>query len=218
MNKQSKVNKIAWSYRAYEFWTKYNGKPADVAQDMIESPRRWLKRHIDYLGDIDGKKIANLLGSNGRKAVPLALLGAEVIVIDISPDNEKYAMELSREAGGKLILNDAHPIRKIIKINNEESVLEDNYFDSSLIAGDVAYKSQFPLDEQENFPDCLLRYWTMGEIVTALASAGFVMQRLVEEPRSDAHKEIPGTFTIIAVKNNTKHSSITSQNGKERTI
>jgi len=30
MEHQSKINKKAWNYRAYEFWNKYNGAPEDV--------------------------------------------------------------------------------------------------------------------------------------------------------------------------------------------
>ena len=40
-------------------------------------------------------KIANICGSNGRKAVPLALLGADVTIFDISEENKRYAIELA---------------------------------------------------------------------------------------------------------------------------
>ncbi len=43
-------------------------------------------------------KVANICGSCGKKAIPLALLGAEVTVFDISEDNRKYAMELAEAA------------------------------------------------------------------------------------------------------------------------
>ena len=46
-----------------------------------------------------GKKIANLLGSCGNKAISLAILGAEVTAVDISEHNKKYTMEVAQEAG-----------------------------------------------------------------------------------------------------------------------
>lgn len=44
---------------------------------------------IDYFDTYSGIKIANICGSCGKKAVPLAVLGAEVTVFDISEDNKK---------------------------------------------------------------------------------------------------------------------------------
>jgi len=102
MNNQSRANKEAWSYRAYEFWTNNVGLPNEVAKDMMRHPETHLRRHIEFLGDVNGKKIANLLGSCGKKAVPLAILGADVTIVDISEDNKKYAMEVAKEAGVNL--------------------------------------------------------------------------------------------------------------------
>lgn len=250
--KMSEINEKAWSYRSYEFWNKIKGTPNEVAKDMKKQPETYIRKHKKYFGDIRGKKIANLLGSNGRKAVPLALLGAEVTIVDISPENKRYALELAKDAGveldyilsdlikldytnmknyfdiayleggilhyfsdleqlakliycildygGKLILDDFHPVRKILKVNGDKLELDGNYFDDNLKYGDVAYKPFFPKEEQAEFPDCLMRYWTMGEIITAFAKAGFVIEQLIEEPRYDEHKHIPGNFTIIASK------------------
>ncbi len=44
----------------------------------------------------------NICGSCGKKAIPLALLGAEVTVFDISETNRKYAMETAKAAGVKI--------------------------------------------------------------------------------------------------------------------
>lgn len=51
------------------------------------------------MGDIKGKRIVNLLGSNGNKAVALALMGAEVTIVDFSVENKAYADELAAAAG-----------------------------------------------------------------------------------------------------------------------
>ena len=99
MNKQSELNKIAWEYRAYDFWQMRDGKPEEKAKRIIENPLGCLKKHQKYFDDIKKKKIANICGSNGRKAVPLALMGAEVTIFDISDENKRYALELAQYAG-----------------------------------------------------------------------------------------------------------------------
>lgn len=57
-------------------------------------------------------KVANLCGSNGRKAVPLALLGANVTVFDISEENKRYALQLAESAGATIeyIVTDIYDI------------------------------------------------------------------------------------------------------------
>src|SRR5690606_26911350 len=112
MNEQSIQNKKAWEYRAYEFWNKRDGSPQEKANEILKSPLESLKKHKPYFTNIKGKKIANLCGSNGRKAVPLALLGAEVTVFDISEENKQYAMELAESAGTSIqyIVTDIYDI------------------------------------------------------------------------------------------------------------
>ncbi|SHI82299.1 Methyltransferase domain-containing protein [Clostridium amylolyticum] len=258
MNRQGEANKEAWSYRAYEYWINDLGVPSEVSRDMLKQPKRYLRRHIELLGDIKGKKIANLLGFCGKKAIPLAILGADVTIVDISMENKKYAMEVAEQAGvnlnyivsdfqgfdisdytsyfdivyleggilhyfsdlnmfsrkiyemlkvgGKVVLNDFHPIRKIFKkrdifdMSIDRVELEGDYFETELWLGEVAYKKFFSDSEKDEFSDCLLRYWTMGEIITAFASAGFIIEKLIEGPRFDEYKNIPGDFTLVASK------------------
>lgn len=94
----SAQNKKAWEYNAYEFWVKHSGSPADRAKRDLEDPIGMLKRYSDYFDVYKGVKIANICGSCGKKAVPLAVLGAEVTVFDISEDNKKYALEVAAAA------------------------------------------------------------------------------------------------------------------------
>ena len=98
MKEYSRQNKEAWEYNAYEFWTMTAGKPAERAKKDIEDPKRMLRRYADYFDRYEGVKVANICGSCGKKAIPLALLGAEVTVFDISEDNRRYAMETAEAA------------------------------------------------------------------------------------------------------------------------
>ena len=91
-------NKRAWEYNAYEFWVEQSGAPAERAKKDLENPTGMLKRYSEYFDTYSGIKIANICGSCGKKAVPLAVLGAEVTVFDISEDNKKYALEVAQAA------------------------------------------------------------------------------------------------------------------------
>lgn len=132
MNEQSAKNKIAWEYRAYEFWNKKFSSPENKAKQILENPRAQLTKHKQYFEDIDGKKIANLCGSNGRKAVPLAILGAEVTVFDISEENKKYALELAEHANTSInyIVTDIYEI-DLLKYGS--------YFDMLYLEGGILH-------------------------------------------------------------------------------
>ena len=43
-------------------------------------------------------------------------------------------------------------------------------------------------------------HWNLGEIISAIAGCGLVIEKLVEEPRYDQHKNLPGNFTLVANK------------------
>ena len=98
MRKQAEINKTAWEYRAYEHWNN-EATPNEMAAYIKSDPKARLRYHQEYFEKINGLKIANPCGSNGRIAVPLALLGADVTVFDISEENKRYALELAKEAG-----------------------------------------------------------------------------------------------------------------------
>lgn len=98
MEKHAEQNKLAWEYDAYNFWVKNAGTPEERAKKDIENPKKMLKRYAKYFNNCEGLKVANICGSCGKKAIPLALLGFEVTVFDISEDNKKYALEVAEAA------------------------------------------------------------------------------------------------------------------------
>ena len=91
-------NKKAWEYNAYDFWVKEAGMPANRAKKIVADPRVALKLYANYFDTFKGIRVANICGSCGKKAVPLAVLGADVTVFDISEDNKRYALELADAA------------------------------------------------------------------------------------------------------------------------
>ena len=93
MEEYTKQHKKAWEYNAYEFWVTHAGTPEERAkEDRADQYARYFDRY-------EGVKVANICGSCGKKAIPLALLGAEVTVFDISEENRRYASETARAAG-----------------------------------------------------------------------------------------------------------------------
>ena len=102
MNDYVAQNKQAWEYNAYDFWCSHNGLPAELAAKLAADPRQALKHFAAYFDSFESVRVANICGSCGKKAVPLALLGAEVTVFDLSADNRRYALETANCADVRL--------------------------------------------------------------------------------------------------------------------
>ena len=98
----SRANRAAWSHRLQEATVQLGGTAEQEAAQLKADPSHTLRDYIAYLGDVRGMQVANLLGSSGKKAVALSLLGAHVTVVDFAEDNKVYALECARAAGVKL--------------------------------------------------------------------------------------------------------------------
>ena len=98
MRDYSERHKKAWEYDAYAFWVKTSGTPEERAKEDVADPKKMLRRYAAYFDRFQGVRVANICGSCGKKAIPLALLGAQVTIFDISRDNRRYAMEAARAA------------------------------------------------------------------------------------------------------------------------
>ena len=132
MRDYSEQNKKAWEYNAYDFWIRHSGTPAERAKQDRENPVKMLRRYAGYLDRCEGVKIANICGSCGKKAIPLALLGAEVTVFDISEDNRRYAMETAEAAQVQL----RYEVCDILEIDREKY---GGYFDVVFMEGGILH-------------------------------------------------------------------------------
>ena len=92
-------NQQAWLQDTYGAWVRRYGTPKEAARQLHQNPAAVLQPIAKHFGGVSDKQIANLMGSNGIKAVALALLGAQVTLFDLSPANAGYAEELARAAG-----------------------------------------------------------------------------------------------------------------------
>lgn len=244
-------NRAAWSARAYQASCDAHGSPSAEAEKLKLDPKRKLRRLNPYIGEVEGLKVGNPLGSSGRVGVALALLGAKVTVFDISPQNRQFATELADAAGvemeylvgdfievaaqhepacfdllvmelgilhyfsdlkayvrslfhllkpgGRIVMNEFHPImKKSLSVREGEVVFSGDYFRSEVEETPVAYQTHLK-EDSEGIPHCLVRYWTLGEVVSAFAAGGLQIKQLVESP-SWMHDQLPGLFTLVTEK------------------
>lgn len=149
MKDYSMQNKKAWEYNAYEFWVKTSGTPSERAKKDIDNPVGMLKRYSEYFDTYDGVKVANICGSCGKKAIPLALLGAEVTVFDISEDNKRYALEVAEAANADINFE----VCDILEIDTDKY---GNYFDVVFMEGGILHYFH-DIDEFMNMMYSLLK-------------------------------------------------------------
>lgn len=142
-------NKKAWEYNAYDFWTKEDGSPAERAKKDIANPKGMLKKYANYFDTYAGLRIANICGSCGKKAIPLAILGAEVTVFDISEDNRKYACEVADAAHVHINFE----VGDVLEIDMEKY---KGYFDVVFMEGGVLHYFH-DIDEFMKIMFCLLK-------------------------------------------------------------
>ena len=254
-------NEESWNDNNYDAWVNRFGTPNEAIKKISKNPAKMVSNIYNKFGDVKDKKIMNLMGSNGTKAVSLALLGANVSVVDFSEGNKKYALELAEEAkvninyihsdilkltqgqlsgdydivfaemgilhyfsdlkpfmniiykllknDGVFVIRDFHPVStKMITSRGSTAKVRKHkvtgdYFDTELKEKNVAYSKYSTDDKNRDANKVLLRFWTLGEIVTAIADIGLTIKSLEEEPNSSCDsfdKGIPKIFTIVAKK------------------
>ena len=188
MRDYSSQNKKAWEYNAYDFWVKEDGSPWERAQKDKENPIAMLKKYASYFDTYKEVRIANICGSCGKKAIPLAILGADVTVFDISEDNRKYALEVAEAAG--------------VSIHYEVLSLEQStmsYFSTEVFEGEMAHARFYEDEIRRQMPKCSYRKYTISEIINGIIKSGFVLERFDEHP-AWTNSNIPGEFTAVANK------------------
>lgn len=132
MKDHSRQHKKAWEYNAYAFWMNTSGPPSERAKEAMDDPMRMLKRYSKYFDTYEGVKVANICGSCGKKAIPLALLGAQVTIFDISEQNKKYALEFAEAAKVHIDFE----VSDILEIDTEKY---GNCFDVAFMEGGILH-------------------------------------------------------------------------------
>ncbi|REE68767.1 methyltransferase family protein [Paenibacillus taihuensis] len=201
----ARTNKAAWEKKAYQAWVQAHGAPNELAEELKQNYRHLLRYWLKYIGDPKGKRVLNLLGSNGRKAISLALLGADVTVVDISEENRLYATDVAAAAGVDInyICSDA------LNIPNEERLGE---FDIVLMEFGILHyftdlSSIFAVVHRRLAPDGRYILTDFHPLARALTSGNYFDDRikegevafaklLPEEERAETGKVLVRGWTI----------------------
>ena len=149
MRDYSVQNKKAWEFNAYDFWIKTAGTPEEMAKKNLDNPKKMLRKYAKYFDEFNGIKVANICGSCGKKAIPLALLGADVTLFDISEQNKRYAMEVANAANVKL----NYEVCDVLDIDLKQY---GRYFDVVFMEGGILHYFH-DIDEFMNMMVSLLR-------------------------------------------------------------
>ena len=109
--------------------------------------------------------------------------------------------------GGRLVLRDFHPVStKLITSRGTTAKIRKHkvtgdYFDTSLDERPASFWKHLEIRDGSDAPTVEWRRWTLGEIVTAVAKSGLVVQSLDEEANpSGFDRGIPKTFVLVADK------------------
>lgn len=132
MRDYSVQNKKAWEYSAYEFWVEQSGLPEERAKKDLENPIVMLRKYAQYFDTYKDIRVANICGSCGKKAIPLAILGAEVTVFDISEENKRYALEVAEAANTNIHFE----VGDVLEIDMKKY---GNYFDVVFMEGGILH-------------------------------------------------------------------------------
>lgn len=104
--------------------------------------------------------------------------------------------------GGKYILHEFHPIStKLITSSGKKHKVMGNYFSPELMYQTVAFSKHMSEGLQEELMQTVQRKWTIGELITSVASSGLTVKVLEEEPNHKLHDiGLPKTYTLVAQK------------------
>ncbi|MGM9923882.1 MAG: class I SAM-dependent methyltransferase [Bacillus sp. (in: firmicutes)] len=116
-------NEQAWNQNNYHALIERYGEPAKVAERIKKNPKWRLHPFYKYMDDLEGKQVMHLLGSNGVKATAMALLGANVTVVDFSKENALFADEVAKAAGVSL----DYVVSDVFSVNEEKYARQYDY-------------------------------------------------------------------------------------------
>ena len=143
----------------------------------------------------------------GKYDIVFAELGIVHYFTDLQPFMDVVYRLL--KTGGRFILRDFHPVStKLISFRGTTAKVRKykvtgDYFDTSLEQRPVPFLKYLPADAVRQKLNVFWRKWTLGEVVTAVASAGLFIRILDEEPNLSSEvfdKGIPKTYSLIAEK------------------
>jgi 2-polyprenyl-3-methyl-5-hydroxy-6-metoxy-1,4-benzoquinol methylase len=159
--------------------------------DFAEQNRRYALELAAAAGVSIDYRLGDVMEAGALGLAPFDWLAMELGILHYHQDPAAFfrVMASLLAPGGHMILNEFHPVRMKLR----QGMVD--YFNAEVVIGDVPN----PTGAAESLGKCVLRFWTLGEVVTAAIEAGFVIEKLIELPDWDDPK-FPGMFTLIAAK------------------
>ena len=160
--------------------------------DFAEENRRYALDLADAAGVTIDYTVCDILDAPARAhAHRFDTVLLELGILHYHQDLDAFfgvMRKLSTE-GGRLLLNEFHPVqRKLFWPDGPH-----DYFDDALVSADVPR----PHNAEALPEQCHYRFWTISEIVNAAITAGFILTHLDEHP-DPSDPSIPGFFTLLA--------------------
>ena len=161
--------------------------------DFAEENRRYALELAAAAGVPIDYRLADVIEADRLGLAPFDMLVMELGITHYHQDLDRFfaVMAALTRAGGRLVLEDFHPVER--KLLGEGA--RRDYFRTESVVGAVPD----PTGAGRDLGQCVMRGWTLGEIVTAVVQAGFHLRRLDEQP-SWTDPLIPGTFILVADK------------------
>ena len=98
--------------------------------------------------------------------------------------------------GGRMICSDFHPFTKLQDTLGLQTRTM-SYFCTDVFEGEMAHARFYDAETRSRFPKCLLRKYTVSEIINAVIGAGFTLRCFDEHPAWE-DPTLPGEFTLVA--------------------
>ncbi len=171
--------------------------------DFAEQNRRYALELAAAAGVAIDYRLGDVIEAEGLGLQPFDAVVMELGILHYHQDLDRFfrVMAALTRPGGRLVVNDFHPVERKLHMFPAD---QRDYFHAEPIASPVPN----PVPDGPPLGTCVLRFWTLGEIVTAVIGAGFRLDRLEELP-SWIDPKIPGMFTLAA----TREPSLPSRGG-----
>lgn len=166
----------------------------DISAEALDLARKRLPQAAFIQGDVHA-----LPAEVRRGRFDVVYTGGGVLTWVLDLDAWAHGVAAALRSGGELLLHDGHPV-----VHCLDAALRwrESYFRSE-VETNVGWE-HFRLPGPEATERKHERFWQLGQIVTAVASAGLVVVQLDELP-SDRHwrrqdPRVPGEFVLLAAK------------------
>jgi len=164
--------------------------------DFAEENRRYALELAAAAGVTIDYRLGDVMDAGELGLAPFDDVVMELGIVHYHQDLDAFFAVMARLArpGGRLVLEEFHPVERLL-FQGSASAAGD-YFRSDLVLGDVPD----PTGQGRRLGQCVMRPWTLGEIVTVCIRAGFRLDRLEEHPDWTTPTR-PGSFILAATRN-----------------